>query len=657
MSLDSSDDRVSDHGAQVVESIEQIEDVEMQDIDSRNDQNPRTPRRQSANTREMVIKREQTSDDSISGDDDSGDETESTKEAANLKSERNDDTPIGDGVPSAYETGNFLGRVPPSYQKPAASDSDSSTDESDSADLTESQLTGAAVKEEIPRKRKTSAVGPESHGLDGSVDAQPRKRARKALNRAYLDLLNQDIKHSDQSLSPVYEKMDERRNLPSSQIGMIVWTCLEKERFFEALGRLGRDNATGIAERIHTKSEMEVRQYMQILQDALTHRRQQTELDPIWLEDFPAAVEISQACCQALEEVADDIARRQERAEIAAEEVEIGPDWLLCQENRKDHEREVGDDMSKAAGLFRTEKLLSLSERFFMNAPDSQGNWHEVDGNTPGMWLTSLDDFYALALTLTRRLVAASHYMAATRIRAELGYRPKVRQFVKEKDVLAAIKSLGVAANKPPLTGCVRRLGLSVYHKPPKPDGESDLEPMSVNDVEDALDIEGPNSAGHLRQQMERIALSSDQSSTSSDSPAESDAESDAGSGSNGSADDADSEEEEEVRAEASEAILYSAVDPPQTKRDRQALHRRIKAEREQERYADAVDMQASFKEELQIWSILGQEPPESLVKPGSPPPGRRLKLSVDAGYTVGKDWRARTKVISEWEAHYMDKV
>lgn len=655
MSSESSDDRVSDHGAQVVESVEPFEDIEMQDIDHPTQQLPRVARRRSTKKHRTAVKREPTSDSDSNATDDSGDESDSPTKAAQIKTERDDDEPMGDGLGSAYESGTFPRGILPSYQKPAAS----STDDSDSIDSKESQVAGVTVKKDNKsQKRKTPIVGPESQGLDGSADFQPHKRSRTALNRAYLDLLNQDIKYADgHDLLPVHEKMDGRIDPPASQIGMTVWTSIEKEVFFEALGRLGRDNTAGIAERVHTKGEMEVQQYLKILQDALTHRRQQNELDPLGLEDFPTALEISEDCCQALEDTADNISRRQERSEIAAEEDEIGPNWLLCQENHKDLEQEAGDDISRAAGLFRSEKWLSLSERFFMNAPNPEGNWQEVDGDPPGIWLTALDDFQSLALTLTRRLVAASHYMAATRIRAERGYRPRVRQFVKEKDALAAIKSLGLAANKPPLTGCVRRLGLSVYNEPPKPDGESDSKPMSLTDVEDALDIEDPKSAGLLRHQMKRIALSSEDSSISSDSTAESDSEPDANNSNSESPDDADSEEEEEVRAEASEAILHSAVDPPQTKRDRQALHRRIKAEREQERYADAVDMQASYQEELRMWSILGLKPPEALVDPGPPPPGRRLKLSVEAGYTVGKDWRAKTKVMSEWEAHYLDTL
>lgn len=655
MSSDS-DSRVSDHGAQIVESTRPTKHVEIHNARVSMDKPLGTTSKGSTKKRGEMVKLEPDSDGSVSDEsntDDSGLDSDSSKDTAEIIADREGGVDLS------------TGQLPPSYQKSARVDSDDNIDETDGPDSTESEADNETPQEEISetkksesRKRKTPTAGPAFQGMDRPADSQPTKRAKKTLNRAYLDLLNQDIQHAaTQYVASVGAKLDERTSLPSSQIGLTIWTALEKETFFEALGRLGRDNTAAIAQRVHTKGEMEVRQYLKLLHDALIHRRQQNELEPLCLEDFPAAMEISQECCQALEEVADDIARRQERHETVAKETEQGPDWLLCQENRKDLDDKSKDDISRATGLFKTKEWLSLSENFFMNAPSSEGNWQSVDGDRPSMWLEALDDFHSIALTLTRRLVAASNYMAATRTRAELGYKPRLRGFVKEKDVRAAITSLGIPAQKPPLTGCVRRLGLSVYNDPPKPDEDSTREPIFVTDVEDVLDIDGHKHAIHLRHQMGRITLSSDESSISPDSPAESGMESESANGSSDSADDSDKdEEEEEIEAEADEAIFYSAVDPPQTKRDWQGLHRRIKAEREQERYADAVDLQASYQEELLLWSVLGQEPPKSLIEPGPPPTGRRSKLSVDARYTVGKDWRVKTEVVSGWETEYLRK-
>ncbi|KAJ4389950.1 hypothetical protein N0V93_007423 [Gnomoniopsis smithogilvyi] len=691
----SSDDRVSDHGRQIVESIEPIEDVKMGDACSSNFEHRDMSSNVTASRRTRKVKSEPLSADESEEGSGSRSSSVLSEEVTDtrhsfppistgddLQSVAGSDSPKkfrpglgrkvagikGDGVSSADDDELPRIQIPPSYQVPAeiesefsshASDDNESTDSTDSTSSQveeDSLLRDATLSKERSRKRKNSSHGIEKQALDGSADLRPLKKTKQNINRLYLDVLNQDIEYAASQGCPIdHETMDGRAALPSSQIGLTFWTSVEKERFFEALGRLGRDNTSGIAARIHTKGELEVRQYLKILQDAVTLRRRQNELDPIGLEEFPAAMEISQECCEALDEVADNIATKEERAEVAAEEGEFGPDWLVSNGNCKHLEAEAEDDISKPAGIFRLRQWLSLPERFFMNAPTAEGNWKTVDGHAPSLRLTTLNEFRLLVLTLTKRLVAASHYMALTRVRAERSYRQVVREFVRSKDVQAAALSLGLATQKPPLTGCVRRLGLSVYEKPPKPDEVSDLFRMSVSDVEETLGIDGPRRVNHVRHRVKRIALSdSDDSSISSDSPVECGSDSD-GEGNDESASDDDySQVGKDVKDEADEAILYSAVDPPQTKRDRQALYRRIKAEREQERYADAVDAQKSYHEEIRMWELLGQQPQKSLVDPGTPSRGRRLNLSVDTGYSVGRDWRAQTKVASEWEAQYL---
>ncbi|KAF3767658.1 hypothetical protein M406DRAFT_254320 [Cryphonectria parasitica EP155] len=485
---------------------------------------------------------------------------------------------------------------------------------------------------------------------------RPMKKAKASHIHEYLSLLNEDIKHAAyQYVSKDREQFDERIALPASQIGMTTWTSMEKERFFESLGRLGRDDAAGIAQRIRSKGEMEVRQYMKLLQDGLAARRQQNELDPLELADFPAALELSQGCCEALEELADKIAKRQGNSEDASEEREHGQGWLIYQGSHFDTaDKEAETDIPKLTRVLRVSEWLALSERFFMNAPTEEGNWQSVNGGLPSLRRTALEDYFSLALMLTKRLVSATLYMAASRIRSERGYRPETRDFVKKKDVQAAALSLGLAMQKPPLTRCVRRLGLSVYEDPPRPDeDDGEREPISHDIVEDDLGVGEQQGIGRIRHYMESIALSSGESSISSDSPAAGSSSEEDEHPDDSSQEQTDSEEKEEIRYEAEEAILYSAVDSVQHKRAGQALLRRIKAERAAERYADSVDAQASYQEEKRMWTILGKQPSEMTIDPGLPPSGRRQKISVDAGYSVGKDWRDKTKIISEWEARY----
>lgn len=653
----SSDGHVSDHGHQVVESIEESDDVKMGGLESSEDEGLKISRELVAPAgRGKGHREEDWGDTAASGQ--SSDSGNSSNDAA-------EGNPSNDAAGSGDEL--FYNQPPPSHQVPAQG-SDYTPSDADSNASTTSELRHEPLSEGVssaeykrPRKRKTAAEDPDLGFLHATKDFRPIKKAKGAVNREYLDLLNEDIEHAASRYVPAgHNDFDQRKALPTSQVGMIVWTTSEKERFFEALGRLGRDDTAGISERVGTKGELEVRQYLKLLRDGLARRRYQHELDPLGPADFPAATELSQECCQALEDAADVIALRQEHSENAAEERRHGSDWLVSQETHKDLAEGKPEEAAKdAASIFRVPEWLSLSERFFMNAPGKEGNWQAVEGDTPSIRLTTLENFRSLALTLTRRLVASSLYMATTRIRAERGYRSETRDYVKEKDIRAAAMSLGLATRKPPLMGCVRRLGLSVYEEAPKPHEHAEMEAMSHSAVEAELDIERPPDSDQIRRQLKLMALSSDDSSVSSDSLKYGGMESEVKGGGSGSELGIDSGEEEEVRAEANEAILYSAVDPPQTKRDREALFRRIKAERAQERYAEMVDARASYLEEVRMWNVLGKPRPTVLVDPGSPPSGRRLRLTVDAASVSAsasasaRDWRAKTKVVGEWEARY----
>jgi hypothetical protein len=517
--------------------------------------------------------------------------------------------------------------------------------------MQETTFTGDdSAQQARPRKRK-SPEGPHTN-----TDFRQLKRAKGFFNRVYLDILNEDIAHAVAQYVPLgRETKDERISLPSSQIGTVTWTPTEKERFFEALGRLGRDDSPGIARRIRTKGDVEVRQYLRLLQDGLAQRRQQNELDPLELADFPAAVELSHECCEALDKAADSLALRQETFEQTTEQHKHGDDWLITQEGCMDASQdEAVDDVLMPESVLNVQNWLKLSERLFMNGTSEESNWQSVDGDPPSIKRSTLEDFYSVALTLTRRLVSATLFTASSRIRSESGYKPEIQSEVRKKDVRAAALSLGLRTEKQPvLAGTARRLGLHVYEHPPRPREEEDeMTMMPYDAVEHALGMNVHRNISDIRQRMQRIELSSDDEAVSHPAPAHSEVDTDSvGSDEDYLSDGDEDEEEEDIKAEADEIMLYSAVDQPQTKRDRETLFRRIKAEREQETYADAMDAQATYQEERRMWEeVLWRHPPHPLVDPGLPPAGRRMKVSVGAAYSVGRDWRAHTKVVSEWE-------
>ncbi|KAG8167520.1 hypothetical protein KVR01_003209 [Diaporthe batatas] len=550
---------------------------------------------------------------------------------------------------------------PPSHQV-SPEESEYSSDEARNSDSQGSQsMHEPMLTDDDPAQRTRPRKRKSPEDAHSSTGFRPLKRAKTSFNRTYLDLLNEDIEHAVAQYVPHgRETKDLRISMPSSQIGTVTWTPMEKDRFFEALGRLGRDDSPGIARRIRTKSDLEVRQYLRLLQDGLEQRRRQNELDPLELADFPAAVEISHECCGALDEEADSLALRLENVEQTNEQHKHGEEWLITQEKCKDAiQDEAVDGPLAPESWLNTQNWLKMSERLFMNGASEDSNWQSVDGDFPSLRHSTLEDFYSVALTLTRRLVSAALYITNTRIRSERDYHPEVLAEVRQKDVRAAALSLGLMTEKNAvLARAARRLGLHIYEQPPKPSEEEDEATMMPYDaVEHALGLDVRRNISSIRHKIQRIGLSSDEEHVPQQpAPEHSDMALDTdpvGSDENYPSDGDDEEEQgEEVRAEADEVMLYSAVDQPQTKRDRETLFRRIKAEREQEAYADAVDAQATYQEERRMWEeVLGRSPRQPLVDPGLPPGGRRMKVSVGAGYSVGKDWRAHTKVASEWES------
>src|SRR5204863_8877293 len=82
------------------------------------------------------------------------------------------------------------------------------------------------------------------------------KRLKGYYCNEYRQLLNFDILHAS---SRVIE--DGGLPIPPSQIGVSKWASAEKESYFNALSRLGKDDTRGIASRIGSKSEPEVKAY------------------------------------------------------------------------------------------------------------------------------------------------------------------------------------------------------------------------------------------------------------------------------------------------------------------------------------------------------------------------------------------------------------
>ncbi|EGR51891.1 uncharacterized protein TRIREDRAFT_37933, partial [Trichoderma reesei QM6a] len=483
---------------------------------------------------------------------------------------------------------------------------------------------------------------------DATAVYRPFKRQRSELNFRYLELLNEEIQDAAQRIS-----FGDQEPLPASQIGLTIWSPAEKQSFFEAVARLGKHDLPGIAARVGSKSIVEVSQYLMHLHDACDSRRQQVSRSILELAEYPAAVEISQQCCHAQEEAADEISVKQEVREEMREQSRWGDIWDVTPKVAKKLSRDVHlhsqdanipSDVPQFAQLFHLSKWLELSARLFMNSSVPANNWNSIDEDPPSMWATTFDDFYSLAVSVTRRLVQTTLFMAMSRIRSKTAIGWKIRDMVLPQDVEAAISSLNMACkSNEAWIGSARRLRLDVYEEPPEWDEEPEEDRMTYEQVERALSDGTPTGP----QQRPQAVLQSLTQPIHSEN--EDDMFSDASVDSSRSVSPTD-EEEQQVDLETREVLEYTIGDIRPDKATRKALRACIATDRLKERQAEEADQHASYKAELDMWNLLQKQPPMDLPKRQDPGPPRRSAQSMDNFFPSGRDWARKLLYHSEWE-------
>ncbi|KAK4043343.1 hypothetical protein C8A01DRAFT_32470 [Parachaetomium inaequale] len=527
-----------------------------------------------------------------------------------------------------------------------------------------------------PRKRSLSPTSPRHHHHHPNTEERERepsprpfKRHKSTpLNPAYLTLLNADILDAAHRYTP----NDDTNLLEPSQVGLTHWTGAEKTLLFEALARLGGGGAdvTGIASRVRTKGVLEVGAYLSLLRGAPPP----PEKESVAVEEMPAAVELSQACCAALEEAADAVSVRQEGHEEGVERRKWGGEgWLVGVGNWRALEAAPPEGLAGCLGLLRVGSWLRLSGRVFMNSVVEEYNWARVEGEEPAVRATALEDFYALAVEVTRRLVAATIFVGEARVKARRELYPESRNRVWKQDVEAAALSLGLPTNSRRFWAkCARRLRLDVYEHEDAIvagwDDKGEQEPMSYDEVERALGLGPEATEGDTAAADEETESSEEEELDQEDQPSA--AESDNGSVELGAETphaseyeeplpEEDETEKQAVTREMNELLVHSALEYPKTGKPRSALRTRIRAERAREAYADKLDAKASYYEEKRMWAMLERQPPMELVKPDVPEGlGKLTKRTVDdliKGFarTPG-DWRDKLEVVaSRWEMDY----
>lgn len=481
------------------------------------------------------------------------------------------------------------------------------------------------------------------------------KRNKGVLNLDYLDLLNVDIEDAAQRVTIAGET-----DLEPCQYGVSFWSSSEKKIFFEAAARLGRDDLPGIAAMIGTKSEIEVNHYLSILRRAQLLRQREGLRPAMEFPEHPAAVELSQQLCHALDEAADAISVRQEHKEEQREEGKWGEHWNISPQTIQALDKAEGAAESLGlhfAGLFHLRNWLGLSERIFMNSSVPSDNWHFIDSHPPAVWATTFEDFHSLTVSITRRLVQTTLFLAMSRIRSRRQLDPATRDVIKRQDVEAAVASLGLSPNSDRFwLRCARRLRLEVYEEPPSYDEEGEHEALTYEKVEDTLrttkeedeqlSIERETSEPIIEDGLDEHHFKAEEV-LDDKVPDTSECEADVPSSPSSSASD---DEEAAVTHEANEILQFSAADFPKTHRTMQSLQIRVAAERRQEAYAEELDQHANWQAEAELWDLLQRKPPMELPKMREPGPLQRSKLDTEGLLPIGRDWRSKTRYHGEWE-------
>ncbi|KAL8642618.1 MAG: hypothetical protein Q9228_000711 [Teloschistes exilis] len=445
----------------------------------------------------------------------------------------------------------------------------------------------------------------------------------------YLRLLNATISDiHPESLAPDAE------DFYASQIGISTWSSEEKELLFRGTALHGRDNLANVAKLIGTKSELEVQVYLRLLQDSSTKQHMYGRRSTlVGSADISAANEVSADCCVYLEQAADALSTLQRRHEERQEQQRNADLWRLDQDAAKWVEKRMREgekskaeihDKLPAAELLNLSHFLKLSKQLFMNSDESDGNWRSYVSRTDkvSIMYTAFSDLHNLTLSVIKRLIQTSLFIARSRLRASHS-RYRHQQAVKRCDVHAALKVLSMKTSaRDQWVGVARRCKLKVYDQ----------------DVDDIM------SYSAVERKLWRRKVAADAKSTSASENEDMDRRVQSS--------ETDSPDSYHDAAPAS-VSNHSGSDPDTVGQSGSGSNwppKEALLDRDTETYLEYIDQKASRKEELRLWEMLGKKPPLdlSLGEPSevkNPGPYRHDRDDLDY-------WRGWLNLRPEWEAY-----
>ncbi|KEQ58181.1 uncharacterized protein M437DRAFT_59978, partial [Aureobasidium melanogenum CBS 110374] len=455
------------------------------------------------------------------------------------------------------------------------------------------------------------------------------KSTRATYSDAYRDFYNAEV---EELIHPYHSVTNA---LPASEIGVAVWTPLEKETLFRKVSALGKDDIKGISSAIRTKSETEVRQYLSLLDQGTVEGNVTKALPVFSAADISPAFEVSKQSEELLEEYADGLAQYQKRSDQKREKKRHGDYWLLTEEIAEEVEEQVmaQDIMVPSAELLDLPMWLRLSRLFMYQSSELGDSWDNLITSrheTPSMYHTAFQDFHNLTVSLTRRVVQATIFQTMTRLRARDKDQPSAR--VTATDVRAATEILDLQPNTRKFWASVpRKHGLRVYERGIKfsrGQSRAGVE-LSLEEAEERLGTGHTSSAAGADDDVLWTEASDTEDEALVNMP-----------------------DDERADASDDDDADYHPTDDEEAQEDAKKKRRRKgKMERNFQRahdaYLEAVDQEMSRVQEIGMWDTLGVAPPndiknEEVEIPRQPVIKRRLSDSAN--------WRDGFEYRSPWE-------
>jgi RNA polymerase I-specific transcription initiation factor RRN5 len=484
-------------------------------------------------------------------------------------------------------------------------------------------------------------------------------------------------------------------NFDTSTIGTVTWTPTEKTRFFQALDRHGRHDLPALARAVESKSEVEVKAYLDVLRQTEADRQlyyRQTR--NISHAELPAAIAIGGKLEDVLNRAAVALAAHEERYDYASRG--NYPDYIVNKNVAKkiDAESEAaeldnqeGNVAAKDLGneLFKLENWIELSTRLFMvgtlvkqgkQQQQSPDDWYSLahGEESPSITQDALSDFRTLLLSFVQRIVQSSIFLAESRIRATANPWFDPLRRVSREDVESALNIVGSQHSSHTFwLEWPQRSGVKIWsgshHK-----GDSSRRYIDYATARELLSR--PSYRGRHSRSVSRASSSgaTDDSMSPSSSSAGDELAGDE-SGSNSSNDDeddpADRSESFSLHDEAETSDSLSTLsDEQQSQSDSEEQEnearprpapkvramlpgqRKRRLDHAMKHYMDEIDTQATHQEQDRIRQLLDlQEENEIKQESDSERPGKRPKVLRKTIEEVS-GWQG--PAIADWEAYTM---